>query len=163
MLIKPWYWASGRAFGGFGMLRAGVVISVLAASAAPAAAAPSKWQLAGKTYNSVAFVDLNSVFSEGGMKSFTAIRVSGQPKSDGWRKVVQRLRVNCSTRIFEDAGSRIEKNDGTIVNYPGSGASQKAVSRGVFFDMFEVVCSGRSGTRVTDPEAWTLRYFKPGD
>lgn len=139
------------------------MVSALFLATAPADAATADWQLAGKTYNSVAFVDLSSVASDGPKKSFTAMRVSGQPKSDGWRSVVQRLSVNCSTRMFDDAGSRIEKNDGTAVSYPGFGATQKAVSRGVFFDMFEVICSGRGGTRVTDPKSWTLRNFKPGD
>jgi hypothetical protein len=137
----------------------------LAASAVladPAAASPNRWQMAGKTYNSVAFVDMNSVSRNGALTDFTAMRVSGQPASDGWSSVFQRLQVNCDTRIFVDGGSRIEQADGTVVNYPGSAATQKAVSRGVFFDMFQLVCSGRTGLSIGDPKTWTRRNFKPG-
>jgi len=62
-----------------------------------------------------------------------------------------------------DAGSVIKQADGSIRKYPGFGASQKAVSTGVFFDMFEILCGGRAAKRVADPEAWTLRNFKVGD
>ena len=129
-------------------------------SASPATA--SDWRLAGTTYNSVAFVDLASVAGNGSDKSFTAIRVSGQPAKDGWKTVVQRLKVDCATRIFVDFGSVIEQHDGTLKNYPASGASQKAASRGVFSDMFEIVCGGRSGTHVADPKIWALQNFKVG-
>lgn len=143
-----------------------MVLGVIAASAtiasAPAAAAPPQWQLAGKTYNSVAFVDMSSVSGKGASKQFTAMRVSGQPGKDGWSTVVQKLSVNCDTRIFIDAGSRIEKPDSTAISYPGIGATQRAVSSGVFFDLFELVCAGRPGLKVADPKSWTLRNFKPG-
>src|SRR4051812_18564556 len=86
----------------------------------PAAATPS-WQLAGTTYNSVAFVDVASVRGNGSSKTFTAVRVSGQPAKDRWKKVVQKLTVNCDTRMFFDAGSRIENSDGTVTTYPGFG------------------------------------------
>jgi hypothetical protein len=49
-----------------------------------------------------------------------------------------------------------------VVSYPGSAAKQKALSRGVFFDMYQVVCQGRTGVIVRDPERWTLSNFKPG-
>ena len=74
----------------------------------------SDWRLAGTTYNSAAFVDLASVAGAGPAKSFTAMRVSGQPAKDGWRTVVQKLTVNCDTRMFVDAGSRIEQADGSV-------------------------------------------------
>jgi hypothetical protein len=136
--------------------------ALLVGPGAEAATSPH-WQLAGKTYNSVAFVDLNSVAGNGPEKRFTAVRVSGRPTSDGLVSVVQRLGVNCETRAFIDDGSQIEMSDGKVVTYPSSGANQKAFSRGVFFDMFEVVCRGREGIRVNDPKSWTLSNFKPGD
>lgn len=145
------------------MRRASLFLVAVLAASAPAKAAIPNWQIAGKTYNSVAFVDVNSIVNDGRIKSFTAIRVSGQPQSDRWRSVVQRLRVDCFTRMFDDGGSRIEKTDGTVENYPASGASQRAVSRGVFFDMYQIVCGGREGSSVVDPQSWTLRNFKPGD
>jgi hypothetical protein len=139
-----------------------IILCGLVFSAAATAARPS-WQLAGKTFNSVAFVDMNSIVGDGTLKDFTAIRVSGQPASDGWTSVVQKLQVNCDTRLFFDGGSRIEQSNGTFISYPGSGASQKAVTRGVFFDMFEIVCAGRRGASVANPKEWTLKNFRPGE
>jgi hypothetical protein len=139
-----------------------IALAVAVALPQPAAAAGSDWQIAGKTYNSVAFLDLGSVSGGREARTFTAMRVSGQPDKDGWSNVVQQLTVDCETRIFVDAGSRIEKSHGTVLTYPGSGASQRAVSRGVFFDMYEIVCSGRGGTRVSDPLQWTRANFRPG-
>ena len=126
------------------------------------AEAASAWRLAGTTYNSVAFVDIASVRENGSNKAFTALRVSGQPAKDGWNSVVQKLTVECDSRTFTDAGSIIEQSDGSLKRYPGSGASQKAVSRGIFFDMFEIVCQSRNGTPVADPRQWTLKNFKVG-
>jgi hypothetical protein len=138
------------------------VTALAALGVCQAAAAGPSWQLAGTTYNSVAFVDVNSVRREGRSRAFTAIRVSGQPTKDRWKSVVQKLSVNCDTRAFIDGGSRIENSDGSVTTYPGFGASQKAMNRGIFYDMFEIVCSGRSGQVVGDPKQWTLRKFKPG-
>jgi hypothetical protein len=138
------------------------MFTVFALAALAAAAGGSDWRLAGTTYNSAAFVDLASVAGAGPAKRFTAMRVSGQPAKDGWRTVVQKLTVNCDTRMFVDAGSRIEQADGSVKTYPGFGATQRAVSTGVFFDMYEIVCGGRSGKRVGDPEAWTKANFKVG-
>jgi hypothetical protein len=96
----------------------------LMALAALAASGGGNWQLAGKTYNSVAFVDMTSVRAAGSARTFTAMRVSGQPAKDGWRSVVQKLRVDCGTRIFDDGGSVIEQSDGSRKTYPGFGAKQ---------------------------------------
>jgi len=138
------------------------VPALAALSVCQVAATGPSWQIAGRTYNSVAFVDVNSVRREGTSRTFTAIRVSGQPAKDRWRSVVEKLSVNCDTRVFLDAGSRIENSDGTVTSYAGLGATQKAMSRGIFFDMFEIVCSGRTGEIVGDPKRWTLKNFKPG-
>ena len=134
--------------------------TLLLAGASPAAAAD--WRLAGTTYNSVAFIDMASVADRGSGKTFTALRVSGQPAKDGWKTVVQKLHVDCRTRIFIDAGSVIEQADGSIRKYPGIGASQKAMSSGVFYDMFEILCGGRAARSIADPRAWTHRNFKVG-
>ena len=141
-------------------IRLGLAMAALSAS--EAATAGPHWQVAGTTYNSVAFVDVASVRRTGASRSFTTLRISGQPAKDGWRSVVQKLTVNCSTRIFNDAGSKIENSDGTIATYPAFGATQKAVSSGIFFDMYEIVCAGRTGANVSDPRSWTLMNFKPG-
>lgn len=60
--------------------------------------------------------------------------------------------MDCGTRIF------IEQADGSVKRYPGSGASQRAVSRVIFFDMYEIVCRGRTGTAVGDPKGWTQNF-----
>src|SRR5215213_5787341 len=101
-----------------------ITMATLWGLASPAAAA--QWQLAGTTYNSVAFVDVASVVSRGQSKSFSAMRVSGQPDKDGWVSVVQQLSADCETGIFLDAGSVIEQSDGSLKKYPGFGASQRA-------------------------------------
>jgi len=132
------------------------------AYAALAGSGGADWRLAGTTYNSVAFVDLASVEGSGASRRFTAMRVSGQPAKDGWRNVVQKLTVNCDTRVFVDAGSRIEQSDGSVKTYPGFGATQRAVSSGVFFDMYQVVCEGSDARRVSDPQAWTRANFTVG-
>ena len=64
--------------------------------------------------------------------------------------------------MFQDAGSAIEQADGSRVTYPGFGAKQVAFSRGVFFNMYDVVCNGRGGARTSDPKAWTQANFKVG-
>ena len=140
-------------------IAAGIVISF---SSAQAALAASKWMLAGTTYNSVAFVDMASITSSGATKNFTATRVSGQPSKDGWLSVIQKLTVNCDTRYFVDRGSIIEQSDGSTKRYPGLGASQRAMSSGVFYDMFGIVCRDRPGTVVSSPKAWTTQNFKVG-
>ena len=138
------------------------LVAVTALCVSSAATPPATWQLAGTTYNSTAFVDMRSVRGSGASKQFTALRISGQPAKDGWKSVVQKLSVNCDTRVFLDGGSRIAKTDGTVVSYPAFGARQIARSSGVFFEMFEIVCGGRAGKAVTDPQEWTLRNFKVG-
>ena len=135
---------------------------MILALAALAGSGGADWRLAGTTYNSVAFVDLASVEGSGSSRSFTAMRVSGQPAKDGWRNVVQKLTVNCETRVFVDAGSRIEQSDGSVKTYPGFGATQRAVSSGVFFDMYRIVCEHSEGRRVSDPQAWTRSNFTVG-
>jgi len=150
----------GQSNGGSCMAFTKFLAAALAGIAAPAAAAD--WRLAGTTYNSVAFVDLASVAGSGPVKRFTVMRVSGQPAKDGWRTVVQKLTVHCDSRIFDDGGSRIEQSDGSVKTYPGFGATQKAVSTGIFFDMYAIVCSGRSAQKVTDPKSWTRTHFKVG-
>ena len=75
---------------------------------------------------------------------------------------MQKLTVHCDSRIFDDGGSRIEQSDGSVKTYPGFGATQKAVSTGIFFDMYAIVCSGRAAQKVTDPKAWTRTHFKVG-
>jgi len=137
-------------------------LAAVAAASAAQAAGGSDWRLAGKTYNSVAFVDLASVRGSGQAKSFTALRISGQPAKDGWRNVVQKLTVNCGTRIFTDGGSRIEQADGSVKAYPGIGAKQIAQGRGIFFDMYTIVCQGRAAPHVADPKAWTRANFTVG-
>jgi hypothetical protein len=127
-----------------------------------AATPPASWQLAGTTYNSAAFVDMRSVRGSGASKNFTALRISGQSAKNGWKTVVQKLSVDCDTRVFLDGGSRITRTDGNVVSYPGFGARQIARSSGIFFEMFEIVCAGRAGTAVSDPQQWTLRNFKVG-
>jgi hypothetical protein len=79
------------------------VTALAALGVCQAAAAGPSWQLAGTTYNSVAFVDVNSVRREGKSRAFTAIRVSGQPTKDRWKSVVQKLSVNCDTRVSSTA------------------------------------------------------------
>ena len=118
--------------------------------------------MAGTTYNSVAFVDMASVEGSGPSRRFTAMRVSGQPAKDGWRNVVQRLTVDCDTRLFVDAGSRIEQSDGSVKTYPGFGATQRAMVSGVFFDMYQIVCGHSAGHPVSDPQAWTRENFTVG-
>lgn len=135
---------------------------IVVALAALAGSGGADWRMAGTTYNSVAFVDLNSVQGSSASRRFTAMRVSGQPAKDGWRNVVQKLAVNCDTRMFVDAGSRIEQSDGSVKAYPGFGASQRAMVSGVFFDMYRIVCERSEGRRVSDPEAWTRANFKVG-
>ena len=90
------------------------------------------------------------------------MRVSGQPAKDGWRRVVQKLTVNCDTRIFNDGGSRIEQADGSVKSYPGFGATQRAMSSGIFFDMYQIVCEHRAARPVADPQAWTRKNFTVG-
>ena len=133
-------------------------LCLVAASTASAA----DWRVAGMTYNSVAFVDVASIRASGAGKAFTAMRVSGQPAKDGWSHVMQKLTAICGTGIFLDAGSVITQADGSVKRYPGSGASQKAVSSGVFHDMFDIVCGGRKAKSVADPKAWTRANFKVG-
>ena len=134
----------------------------LALALAAVAAGGGDWRYAGKTYNSAAFVDMRSVEGRGSAKSFIALRISGQPDKDGWRTVVQKLTVHCDTRIFNDGGSRIEQADGSVKSYPGFGATQKAMSSGIFFDMYEIVCRGRAAPKVADPKAWMRTNFKVG-
>lgn len=131
------------------------------ASAIAAPAPAGKWQLVGKTYNSVMFLDLSSVGAEA-TKSVRVMRVSGQPDSDGWRSVTQQIRVGCADKSFVDEGSTTEKANGAQERSPPAMKSMTVPTRGVYSDLFETVCHDRRGVVVTDPQAWTRRNFKPG-
>jgi hypothetical protein len=135
------------------------------ALAAPAMAAPAagpRWQLVGKTYNSVAFVDRTSMAGSGPTRLVRVMRVSGQPDKDGWLSVNQQLRVGCADRVFGDEGSIVENADGSQRAYPPTPAIQPVPARGMFKSLFEAVCQGAPGPLVEDPKAWTRQNFKPG-
>lgn len=119
------------------------------------------WQLIGNTYNSVVFLDRNRV-SGAESQIVTVVRVSGQPERDGWRKVVQHIRVDCASGIMGDAGSTIHKADSSQVTYGPSFAVQPKPTRGVFLELFKAVCEHKRGPLVSDPESWTHTNFKFG-
>ena len=132
------------------------------ASAVVAAPTPGKWQLVGKTYNSVMLLDLSSA-AAGATKLVRVMRVSGQPGSDGWRSVSQQIRVGCADKSFADKGSTIEKFDGSRAVSPPAMKSTTAPTRGVYAELFKTVCQGSRNIVVADPIAWTRLNFKPGD
>jgi hypothetical protein len=90
------------------------------------------------------------------------IRVSGQPQKDRWRSSDQHIRVDCATGIMGDEGSTIEDLDGNEVTYGRTPATQPKPSRGIFLELFNAVCEGKSGPVVSDPHSWTASNFKVG-
>jgi hypothetical protein len=137
------------------------IIAGMLPNAGAAPAATARWQLVGTTYNSVAFVDLGSITKSGELKTAKVVRVSGQPGKDGWLRVDQLLGADCPRVRFIDNGSVILKPDGSHTSFPGSGAYQSKPARGLFADLFETLCHGRSGKIVSDPVSWTHQNFRP--
>ena len=121
------------------------------------------WEVVGSTYNSVAFVDRASFSTAKRVRIVNALRVSGQPQTDGWRSTTQRIRIDCAGRLMGDEGSMVESFDGLKTAYGPTAAVQPVPKRGVFARLYESVCEGRHGQKVADPKAWTLRNFKVGD
>jgi hypothetical protein len=128
---------------------------ILWALASAAFAAPvGKWQVVGKTYNSVMFLDLGSIRESGGTKLLRVMRVSGQPSSDGWNTVTQQLRIGCAAKTLDDLGSTITKRDGSKSLSPPALTSGVVPERGVYADLFQLC--------VKDGPASSLTIRRPG-
>jgi hypothetical protein len=130
---------------------------------APAHAGAHSWELVGKTYNSVAFLDRESTETVGSVQIVTVMRVSGQPTKDRWRSTTQQIRVDCATGTMGDAGSIVEGTDGSENAYGPTPATRTVPTRGIFADLYQSVCHERQGIKLSDPKSWTLRNFRPGD
>jgi hypothetical protein len=147
---------------GAGMrVAARVALAMLLVIQSSVVAAAVHWQLVGTTYNSVTFLDRSSIVRAGAIRSVTVLRISGQPRADGWSNVTQRVAVDCAGRRFLDKGSMIRNADGSTKTFPATSAHRDVPSRGVFAQLFEAVCGGRRGAMVSDPIDWTRRNFRP--
>lgn len=140
------------------VLAAALLMVVDQAGATP----QSVWQVVGATYNSVAFVDRSSIQRGAFVHHVRTLRVSGQPRSDGWSTAAETILIDCGTRMIAHGGLIITKPNGKQRTYRPAGAKRTAPGRGIFAKLYQAVCHGGPATTVADPKEWTRQNFKPG-
>jgi hypothetical protein len=143
----------------FGLISTSLILCPLQASTA--AAAP-KWEMFGKTYNSVAFLDRSSI-SAGNFKRVRTIRVNGQRTKDSWATVREDMSLDCARRSMGSSDIVGKNADGSVVRWPANKLRQAIPQTGMWANLFAAICNGRHGPKVADPELWTRLNFKPAN
>ena len=121
--------------------------------ASPAIASSHSWELVGRTYNSVGFLNRSRIVSANGVKLVALVRISTQPADDGWKEVEEQLAMHCTTGMIEDLGSTLLDLHGNRESRPGTFKSKAGALSALDRSLFTAVCSGRAGLMVS-PEAW---------
>lgn len=134
-------------------LALGALSALLLTLAYPSMASSHSWELVGRTYDSVGFINRSRIVSEKGVKLVAVIRISTQPPDDGWKEVEEQLAIDCTTGMIEDRGSTLLDLRDNRESHPGTFKSRVSALSSLYRSLFTAVCKGRAGLKIT-PEAW---------